>query len=174
MQMPPLGYDTPELLLIATQLRASAEAATIFVERRHATQLIVRALADALAALDGDQPSEALDRLAGARAPMSLLDAWAERPPLLRYWMTIIGDLLEAAGQIATATVDRDPPAIAAAAARYAEAAKAARGADNALNLSLAEEGSAVSGTPLRRLAVAAGQAADLQAALQRLVHPGS
>lgn len=172
--VPSLGFDKPELLLIATQLRASAEAATIFVERRHATETIVQALADALAALDRDQPSRALDSLDGAKAPVALLEAWTERPPLLRYWMTISGDLLSAAGQIAAATLARDPTAVAAAAARYAEAAKAARGADNALNLTLAEEGSAVSSTPLRRLAAAAGQAADLHAALQPLVHPGS
>jgi len=40
--------------------------------------------------------------------------------------------------------------------------------------VSLAEEGSAVSDTPLRRLAIAAQQAADLRAALQRLAHRGS
>jgi len=86
-------------------------------------------------------------------------------------YKTISGDLLEAARQIATATLDRDPPGVADAAARYAEAARAARGADNALSLSLVEEGSAVSSTPLRRLAIAARQTADLRAALQPLLH---
>jgi hypothetical protein len=173
-EVPALGYDSPELQLIAVQLRDTADAAAVFVERRHATEEIVRALGDALAALDRDEPSAALDSLDQARAPMSLLEAWEERPALLRYWMTITGDLIDAAGQIANATLDGDPSAVAAAAARYAQAATAARGADNALALSLSEGGSAVTGTPLRRLATAAGEAADLHIALQPLVHPAS
>ena len=172
--IPALAYDTSELLVIASQLRDSAAAATLFVERRHATEAIVQALADALAALDRDQPAEALADLHVARAPMTLLEAWTNRPPLMEYWMTVSGDLLAAAGQIATATLAGDRAAVAAAAARYADAAKAARGADNALSVSLAEEGSAVNVGPLRRLAAAAGQAADLHAALQPLMRHGS
>jgi hypothetical protein len=172
--IPALGYDTPQLLLIASQLRDSAEASTLFVERRHSTETIVRDLGEALAALDHDQPAEALADLHDARAPMALLEAWTKRPPLMQYWMTIAGDLLDAAGQIATATLRGDARAAAAGATRYAEASRAARGADNALSLSLAEEGAATTGAPLRRLAITVGQAADLHAALQPLVHSGS
>jgi hypothetical protein len=172
--VPALGYDTSELLLIASQLRDSAEASTLFVERRHATETIVQALADALAALKASHPGAALSALDDMRSPMLLLEAWTNRPPLMQYWMTVTGDLLGAARQIALATLDGDKAAVAAAAARYAEASKAARGADNALSVSLAEEGAAVNGGPLRRLAAAAGQAADLHAALQPLMHRGS
>ncbi|MEO8251372.1 MAG: hypothetical protein ABI578_02735 [Chloroflexota bacterium] len=172
--VPALDYNTPGLLVIATQLRASAEAATVFVARRHATETIIGALGRALAALDRDLPASALEGLDTATAPMQLLEAWEGRPQLMQYWMTTSGRLLEAARGIATATLAGDPANVKAAAARYAEAAKLAQGADNALAVSLSEEGAAVSGTPLRRLAVAASEAKDLRAALQPLVHGGS
>lgn len=169
-----LSYTGADLLVVAAQLRAGAEAATAFVERRHATEAIVRSLGEAAAALDGDDPAAALRALDTASEPLALIDAWHDRPPLLGYWMTIVGDLLDAARGIATATIDGDAEAVAAAAARYAKAAQTARGADNALALSLSEEGSAVSGTALRRLAVAAGEAADAGVGLQQFLHPAS
>lgn len=172
LAIPTLSYTSPDLLVIAAQLRAGAEAATTFVERRHATEAIVRSLGEAAAALDGNDPVAALRALDTATTPLALIDAWHDRPPLLGYWMTITGDLLDAARGIATATIEGDPGAVAAAAARYAEAAKTARGADNALVLSLSEEGSAVSGTALRRLAVVAGAVADAGVALRHFLYP--
>ena len=173
-QVPTLPYGRPELLLIAAQLNASASVATLFVERRRATEMIVSALRDAAAALERDQPAAALVSLGTARVPLALLQAWSERPPLLDYWITIAGNLLDAARGIATATIARDPVAVQAAAARYSAASKAARGADNALAVSIAEEGSAVTNPPLQRLAMAASEAVALRSALQPLVHPGS
>ncbi|MBA3689426.1 MAG: hypothetical protein H0W81_11465, partial [Chloroflexi bacterium] len=165
--VPTLSYGRPELELIAAQLRSSADAATLFVERRHATQAVVDALAASLAALERDDPSAALASLGAADAPMALLEAWKQRPPLLRYWMMISADLLDAAGDVARATLARDPVAQGAAAERYAKAAETARGADNALALALSEEGAAISATPLRRLAAAADEADDARAALR-------
>ncbi len=173
-EVPTLAYGGPELLLIAAQLNASAPAATLFVERRHATEAVVSALADAAAALERDQPSEALRSLDAAVVPLALLQDWHDRPPLLGYWMTIVGSLLDAARGIATATIAGNPAAVEAAAARYAAASKTARGADNALAVSIAEEGSAVTSIPLRRLAKAAGEAFGLRSALQKLTHLGS
>jgi hypothetical protein len=169
-----ISFDGTELQLIAAQLTASAEAATVFVERRHATEAVVEALADGLAALDRDDPRGALESLAAAEAPLAALAAWAERPPLLRHWMTVSGDLLDAARDIATAAIDRDPVALEVAAERYATASEAAQGADNALAFALSEAGSAVSATPLQRLARAAGEVGDLRAALQSLPQPAS
>jgi hypothetical protein len=165
--IPTLSYGGAELEQIAAQLRSSADAATLFVERRHATQAVVDALAAALAALDRDDPAAALASLANADAPMALLGAWEQRPPLLRYWMTISADLLDAAGDIARATLAGDPVAQKAAAERYARAAEAARGADNALALALSEEGAAVSATPLRRLAAVADAVDEARAAIK-------
>jgi len=164
--VPALSYSSPELLEIAAQLRATATAATIFVERRNATVAVVEALGAGVAALDASQPDLALDHLDVAVAPLAMLEAWEDGPPLLRYWMTIIGRLLDAARGIAEATIDGDSAAVAAAAVRYREAGALAGGADNALAVSLAEAGAAVSATPLQRLAALAGEAADIRAAL--------
>ena len=172
--VPILSYGGTDLELIAAQLQRSAAAATLFVERRHATQAVVDALGAALAELERDEPSAALDSLAAADAPLALLGAWQERPPLLRYWMMISADLLDAAGDIARATIDDDPAALQAAGERYAKAAEAARGADNALALALSEEGAAVSGTPLRRLAALADEADDARSGLAQVRQPGS
>jgi hypothetical protein len=165
--VPALSYGGADLELIAAQLRSSAAAATLFVERRHATRAVVDALAAALAALERDDPSAALASLAEADAPLALLEAWQQRPQLLRYWMMISADLLDAAADIASATLADDPVALKAAGERYARAAEAARGADNALALALSEAGAAISATPLRRLAAVADEADDARAALR-------
>ncbi len=172
--VPALSYGGADLQQIAAQLRSGVEAATLFVERRHATDAVVQALATALGALERDDPAAALSALDASDAPLALLDDWEDRPPLLRYWMTISRDLINAAGDIARATIADDPAAVEAAAARYGKAAEAARGADNALAFALSEQGSAVSATPLRRLAAAADEAADARAAIQQLLPPAS
>ncbi len=166
--IPTLSYGGTDLEQIASQLEASAAAATLFVERRHATQAIVDALSAALAELEANDPSAALASLAKTDAPMALLDAWEQRPPLLRYWMTISEELLDAAGDIARATLANDPAAARVAGERYAKAAEAARGADNALVLALSEGGAAVSATPVRRLAAVADEVDEARAALRQ------
>lgn len=88
--------------------------------------------------------------------------------------MTTSRDLIAAAVDIAQATLADDSAALEAAARRYAAAAGRATGADNALAFTLSEEGSAISGTPLRRLAAAADEAADARLALQPLLRPAS
>jgi hypothetical protein len=173
-QVPLLSYGGTDVQLVAAQLRTSAAAATLFVDRRHATQAVVEALAGALAALERDDPGLALTSLDQADAPLAVLEEWKDRPPLLRYWMEVSADLIGAAHDIARATLDHDPAAIAAAGRRYADAAERARGADNALALTLSEEGSGVSATPLRRLASLADEAADARGRLALLLRAAS
>ncbi len=172
--VPALSLTGADLLLAASGLRTSADGATLFVERRHATEATVAALGDALSALDADLPATAITSLDRTDAPLALLDAWSDRPPLLGYWRKVTGELIDAARGIAEATIAGDPAAQRAAAQRYAKAAEAARGADNALAVSLAEEGNAVSLGELQRLAAAAGAVADERAALQPFTAPGS
>jgi hypothetical protein len=105
---------------------------------------------------------------------LALLAEWQQRPPLLRYWMMISAELLDAAGDIARATLADDPDAVKAAAARYAEAADSALGADNALAVTLSEEGAGVTVIPLQRLAALADEAAGAHAALPTAVQPAS
>lgn len=153
--IPELPYSGPELLEIAEQLRSAADGATVFVERRNAAGAVTAALGEAVAALDDDRPTDALEHVAAASAPLETLRDWNERPPLLTYWMTVIGRMLDAAEGIAVGTIEHDPAAVEAAAAAYAEASELARGADNSLALVLSEEGAAITGPPLRRLAAA-------------------
>ena len=172
--IPALPLAGPGLLLAASGLRTSADAAALFVERRHATDAIVRALRDALASLDANLPVAAIGSLDRTVVPLALLDAWAGRPPLLGYWRKVTGELIDAARGIAEATIAGDVVAQRAAAQRYAKAAEEARGADNALAVSLAEEGNAVSVVELRRLAAAAGEVADERLVVRTLIVPGS
>ena len=172
--VPSLTYGGADLEQLAAQLRNTADAATLFVERRHATRAVVDALAAALAALDRNDPTAAIDELRAADAPLALLAEWQQRPPLLRYWMMISAELLDAAGDIARATLADDPDAVKAAAARYVEAADSALGADNALAVTLSEEGAAVTVIPLQRLAALADEAAGAHAALPTAVQPAS
>ena len=172
--IPSLTYGGADLEQLAAQLRSTADAATLFVERRHATRAVVDALAAGLAALERDDPSTALDELGAADAPLTLLGEWQQRPPLLRYWMMISAELLDAAGDIAWGTLADDPGAVRAAAARYAKAADAALGADNALAVTLSEEGAAVSVIALQRLAALADEATGARAALSSAPQPAS
>jgi hypothetical protein len=172
--VPSLTYGRADLEQLAAQLRSAADAATLFVERRHATQAVVDALAAALAALDRNDPVTALDELRAADAPLALLAEWTQRPPLLRYWMMISAELLDAAGDIARGTIADDQEAVEAAAARYAEAADAALGADNALAVTLSEAGAAVSVIPLQRLAALADEAVEARSALAPVLKPAS
>lgn len=171
--LPALSLTGPNLLLIASGLRSSADAATLFVERRDATVAIVGALGDALGALKGNLPATALASLDRTTAPLALLRAWAERPRLLDYWIQVTGELIHAARDIAEATIARDPVAQKAAGERYAKAGEAARGADNALAVTLSEEGGAVSATQLQQLAAAAATVDEERGALQPLTVPG-
>ena len=166
-RVPALSYGGADLEQIAAQVAVSAPAADLFVERRHATQAVVDALSTALAHLERDEPEAALASLGQADAPMALLQAWEQRPALLRYWMTISTDLLDAAGDIARAAIANDPAAAEAAGQRYAKAAEAAKGADNALALALSEAGAAVSATPVRRLAAVADEVDEARTALR-------
>jgi len=169
-----LSYSGPELLTVAAQLRQSADAATVFVQRRIAAQAVLDALGAAVAALDGNRPEAALEHLDRAISPLAVLEEWDDRPPLLRYWESVIGRLLDAARGIAVASIEGDADAVAVAAAQYGEAAKLAGGADNALAVTLAEEGAAVTVTPLRRLAALAGEASDVRMALADLLSPAA
>jgi hypothetical protein len=170
----PLSYGSPDLLSLAAGLRSSADAATLFVERRDATAAIVAALTDAVGALTDDQPAAALTDLEGTKAPLAILAAWTEAPSLLHYWMRVTGDLVDAARGIATATLAGDDAALRAAAAAYQKAGEAARGADNALAVTISEEAAAVSGSQLRRLAAIASAIADLRTVAQGLLRAGS
>jgi hypothetical protein len=171
--MPSLSVNRAALASIAEQLRGAADAATAFVERRHATEWVLRALADALAALEREDPRSALDFVAGADAPLGLLKAWPSPPITLALWLTTTAELLAAVRAVAAASLSGDTGAEREAAARYADAAKAARGADVSLALALSEGGAAVTAAPLRRLTDGLAELAAVREAIGPLAEQG-
>jgi hypothetical protein len=173
LELPPSSMNRAALSSIAGQLRAAADAATSFVARRHATDAVLGDLGDALAALDRDQPQAALDSLARAAAPLELVRTWPSPPITLALWLTTTDALLAAVREMADASIADDPAAAEKAAADYAKAAEAARGADVSLALALSEGGAAVTAIPLRRLADGLADITALQESIGPLAGPG-
>lgn len=161
---PRLEVTSTDLLGIASQLRASADAAEPFVARRQAAEATLASLATALVALTDDRPAEATTAIATARAARTNVASWEGAPPELAVWLNTTGSMLAAAQQIADALEADDPDAAAAAGEVYRAAAQQAAAADRALALSIAEQGSAIAGTPLQRLARASQAVKDARA----------
>lgn len=168
--LPPNGVVPDRLASIATQLRASASSGAEFVERRWATEATLAALADALAALDRNDPRAALSALDDADAALRQIVDWEKRPPSLGYWLQTTAELLAAARGIADAAIARDPAAAAVAAAAYRAAADKAVDADRSRELAMAEAGSAITVVPLQRLAASLAELVALRAALAAIV----
>ena len=154
---------------ISAQFAAAAQAADPFVARRQATDHTLEALADALAALDGDDPRGALVDLDRAGEALDTIRDWEEPPTVLPFWLDTTGELLSAARRIATASLAGDADAVARAAARYARASDDANRADTALAIAIAESGSSLAATPLQLLADALEAATAQREALQAI-----
>ncbi|HYN63621.1 MAG TPA: hypothetical protein VES36_03375 [Candidatus Limnocylindrales bacterium] len=135
------------------QLTRAAQASGSFVNRRHSADDTLAALADALAALDDDDPIAALAALDRADAARAEVAAWEQPPSVLPYWLDTTGGMLHAARRIAEATIDGDGVAAAGAGRAYRRAAEKARRADTALALAITESGSALASVPLHGLA---------------------
>jgi len=165
----PAGPSSALLPGIAAQFTNAAEAAEPFVARRHATMDTLDALADALSALDGDDPRGALDALDRAESSLEAVRDWEEPPTILPLWLDTTSELVSAARAIAEASLAGDAKAVDRAAARYALAADDARRADTALAIAIAESGSSLAATPLQLLADALEAATALRQALAEI-----
>lgn len=166
----PAGPSSALLPGIAAQFTAAAEAADPFVARRRATTDTLDALADALAALDADDPRGALAALDRADAALDVVRDWEEPPTVLPFWLDTTGELVAAARRIAVASLAGDAQAVERAAERYARAAEQARRADTALAIAIAESGSSLAATPLSLLADALEAATAQRQALAGIV----
>ena len=124
-----------DLLSIAAQLRASAEAATIVVGRRADADAVLASLRDALAALQLGDHESALSDVQAARAALERLRSWERPPSVLAVWLETTADLLDATGEIAEATIADDPMALGLAQQRYGAVAPRVREADSALEI---------------------------------------
>jgi hypothetical protein len=162
----PDGPDALALPGIGAQLTSAAEASDRFVERRGAAESTLEALAEALAALQDNEPSSALDALDRADAALRIVAGWDEPPVVLPFWLDTVSAMLAAVRRIAVATIQDDAAAAVRAGRAYRRAAEEARRADTALALALSESGAALAATPLRRLADALAAAAAQRDAL--------
>ncbi|HEY7848180.1 MAG TPA: hypothetical protein VIC83_08315 [Candidatus Limnocylindria bacterium] len=165
----PAGPSSTLLPGIAAQFTAAAEAADPFVGRRRATERTLDALADALSALDDNDPQAALRDLDRAEGALDAVRDWEEPPTVLPLWLDTTGELVTAARRIALASLAGDEEAVRRAAARYARAAEEARRADTALAIAVAESGSSLASTPLQLLADALDAATAQRQALSRI-----
>ncbi len=173
LHVPDLAANGFALTSIVSQLRAAADAATVFVERRKAADAVLGALQDAIAALGRHDPHTTLDRVDDARASLAILTAWQQAPAALIVWLSTTGDLVDATAAIAAATISGDRRALATAASEYDDASAAARQADSALAIAMAEGGSATTSVPLRGMAGLLASAGEVRASLAGLLaHP--
>jgi len=159
------------LASIASQLRAAAEAAGPFVDRRQASQETLSELGNALAALDADDLASARQALDRAAAARQVLVDWDRPPATLALWLETTGQMIDAALALVDAAEAGDDAAARAAADAYAAAADEADKADISLALSLSETGASLTAVPLQRLAealAAIGAARDAASSLQQ------
>jgi hypothetical protein len=166
----PAGPTTALLPGISAQFASAADAADPFVARRLATDETLAALADALAALDNDDPRTALAALDRADAALDVIRDWEEPPTVLPVWLETTDELLAAARWIAVASLAGDEEAVTRSARRYARAAAEARQADTALAIAIAESGSSLAATPLQLLADALDAATAQRQALEEIL----
>jgi hypothetical protein len=170
----PIVPEPGQLTSIAGQLRDSAGGVEPFVERRRAAQRTLERLRSALAALQDNDPVAALPPLDEARVARAVLAAWEPAPVTLDLWLETTDRMIAAADAIAEATLAGDAEAARDAAADYAAAAEEARRADVSLALSLSEAGSALTATPMRRLADALAEVERARAVVASLLQAGS
>jgi hypothetical protein len=162
----PDGPRAVALEAFGLQMTEAAQASGAFVSRRHAADDTLAALADALGALDHDDPTAALAALDRADAARAVVAAWEEPPSVLPYWLDTTRGMLAAARRIADATVAGDGAAAERAGRAYRRAAEEARRADTALALAMTESGAGLATVPLHGLADALAAATAQRSAL--------
>lgn len=150
---PPPPGQPGSLQAIAAQLTTAGQAGGPFVERRLAADATLTALANALQALNDNEPQAALRALDRARAARAVVADWPRPPVVLPFWLDTTGGMVAAARDIADATITRDPVAAASAGRAYERAAAGARRADIALAIAISEVGNSLAVNPMRRLA---------------------
>lgn len=149
----PPAPDPNELASLAAQLASTASAADAFSAIRMGAESVTSTLEDALTALEAGDIDEA-DRLtATARAAVEAVSGPALEGAVISIWRETVDAMIGAMERLLTAARADDASAAEAAAAELAGLAEEARGADRALRIALGEAGSAVSATPLSRLA---------------------
>jgi len=161
----PAPIEVGELGSIGAQLRAAADVADEFVDIRLRSEGLPGILDGALRALERGDVAEAELRAAEARADHAAVAAWDTDLPTLPVWLGTTDAMIRAVEEILAATREGDPDAASAAAEAFASLREEGATADRALRIALGEGGSALTATPLQRLALALGRIEDARAA---------
>jgi hypothetical protein len=149
----PPAPDPNDLAALAAQLATTASAADTFSVIRSGAESVTSTLEEALTALEAGDIDEA-DRLtAAAQAAVDAVSGPALEGAVISIWRETVDAMIGAMERLLIAARAGDAIAAEAAAAELAALAEEAPAADRALRIALGEAGSAVSATPLSRLA---------------------
>jgi hypothetical protein len=161
--------EAADVAAIGGQWRAAAPTCSILANLRQQAEASLEALADALGALDADDPAAALDAVDMAAAYVDLVREFTDSLATLGFWVDTVDALIEAGRDIALAAQAGDAAALAEAQARYEAAAADAGRADQALTIALGEAAAQATGpassssaAALRAVAAARDQLAGL------------
>lgn len=169
---PELDLSAADLAALAAALRSTRASADAFAGMRMATERVLNALHDALAALDGDDPSAAAGAVRQGTAALDEVRAWTGRLPTLKIWTDTSGALLDALGRLAEARSDGTLSEAEAASRAYAKAAEGASVADRARALVISESGGEVSASALADAVAAVRAVEAARVVIADLVHP--
>jgi hypothetical protein len=166
----PLPLETGELGSIGAQLRAAAPAADAFAQIRLAAEGLAGVLEEAVRALERGDVSEAERLTSLARADHETVAEWETDIPTLPVWLDTTDAMIRSVEDILAATRVGDAEGAAAAAEAFAGLREEAATADRALRITLAEGGSALTATPLQRLAAVLSGIEEVRAAAEAAI----
>ena len=155
-----------ELGSIAAQLEGSGAAADEFTSMRLRAAAIPGTLADALGALETRDVDQARVLVDAARESHDIVAAWEVGLVTLPIWVETTDEMIGAVERILDATERGDDVAASEAAAEFAALSVDGATADRALRIAMGEGGSAVTSTPLGRLAAVLSSIGELRATL--------
>ena len=143
---PELDLLPADLVAVGAQWLAAALPSAALTDMRRQAESTLEALDDGLAALDGDDPSAALEALDRATGHLEQVRDFNGQLSTLGYWVDTVDALIDAARDIALAAQARDGAALAAAQAAYGAAAANVGRADQALTIALGEAATRITG----------------------------
>jgi hypothetical protein len=155
-----------ELGSIAAQLDRSSDAADEFASMRRRAVAIPATLVEALRALEARDVAAARTLVDDARESHDIVAAWDIGLVTLPIWVETTDEMIGAVERILDATERGDDGAASEAAAEFSSLSDQGATADRALRIAMGEGGSAVTSTPLGRLAAVLASIGEVRATL--------
>jgi hypothetical protein len=144
--LPTLAMEATDVAAIGGQWRDAAPTCSILFNLRRQADSSLAALEEALAALEADDPTAALNAVDTAAAYVDFVRGSTDSLATLGFWVDTVDALIGAGRDIALAAQAGDAAALAEAQARYEAAAADAGRADQALTIALGEAAAAATG----------------------------